>query len=119
MHSGLFFVIDIVAQSYVSQSSQCAGSAAELGATRKSSKYGELSTTHFFVPIALESLGPVFSQALSFHCKLGQRTSAVSGNVRETAHLFQRLLITMQHFNCDICLSVRLQMARIDYDELA
>ena len=31
-------VIDIVAQSYVSQSSQCAGSAAELAATRKSFK---------------------------------------------------------------------------------
>ena len=35
-------VIDTIAQSYVSQSSQCAGSAAELAATRKSSKYGEL-----------------------------------------------------------------------------
>ena len=92
-------VIDTVAQSYVSQSSQCAGSAAELAATRKSVKYGELSTSHFFVPIALESLGPYCSQALSFLCELGQRMSAVSGDVRETAHLFQRISITMQHFN--------------------
>ena len=56
-------VIDTVAQSYVYQSSLCAGSAAELAATRKSFKYGELSTSHSFVPIALESLGPVCSQA--------------------------------------------------------
>ena len=34
-------VIDIIAQLYVSQSSQYAGSAAELAATRKSSKYGD------------------------------------------------------------------------------
>ena len=93
------YCIDTVAQSYVSQSSQCAGSAAELAATRKSVKYGELSTSHFFVPIALESLGPYCSQALSFLCELGQRMSAVSGDVRETAHLFQRISITMQHFN--------------------
>ena len=92
-------VIDTVAQSYVSQSSQCAGSAAELAATRKSVKYSELSTSHFFVPIALESLGPYCSQALSFLCELGQRMSAVSGDVRETAHLFQLISITMQHFN--------------------
>ena len=41
-------VIDTVAQLYVSQSSQCAGSTAELAATRKSVKYGEFSTSHFF-----------------------------------------------------------------------
>ena len=40
-------IIDTVSQSYVSQSSQCAGSAAELAATRKSFKHG--STSHFFV----------------------------------------------------------------------
>ena len=92
-------VIDTVAQSYVSQSSQYAGSATELAARRKSFKYGELSSSHFFVPIVLESLGPICLQALSFFCKLGQRISTVSGDVRETAHLFQRLSITMQHFN--------------------
>ena len=35
-------VIDTIAQSYVSQSSQCASNAAELAATVKSFKYGEL-----------------------------------------------------------------------------
>ena len=93
-------VIDTVAQSYVSQSSQCAGSAAELAATRKSFQYGERSTSHLFVLIAQESLGPVCLQALSFLCELSQRMFAVSDDVCETAHLFQRLSITMQHFNC-------------------
>ena len=74
----------------MSQASQCAGSAAELAATRKSLKYGELSTSHFFVLIALELLGPVCSQALSFLYELGQRMSAVCGDVRETyiQHIF-------------------------------
>ena len=93
-------VIDTIAQSYMSQSSQSAGSAAELTATKKSSKYGEFSTSHFIVPTALESLGLVCSQALSFLLELGQGMSAVSGDVRETAHLFQRLSIIKQYFNC-------------------
>ena len=109
-------VIDTVAQSYVSQSSQCAGNAAELAATRKSSKYGELSTSVFFVPITLESLGPVCSQALSFLCELGQRISAVSGDVRETVHLFQRLSITMKHFNFTM-FKCSFADAEIDCDE--
>ena len=47
-------VFDTVAQSCVSESSQCAGNAAELAATRKSPEYGELSTSHFFVPHGAE-----------------------------------------------------------------
>ena len=42
-------VINTVAQLYVSQSSRCAGSAVELAATRKSSKYGEHSTIVTFL----------------------------------------------------------------------
>ena len=100
MHSGMSLLQTPSLSRNVSQSSQCAGSTAELATTRKSFKNDELSTSHFFVPIALESLDPVCSQALSFLCELGQRMSAVFGDVRETAHRFQRLLITMLHFNC-------------------
>ena len=109
-------VIDTIVQSYVSQSSQCACSAAELAATRNSFKYGELSTRHFFDPIALKLLGPVCSQALFFFCELGQKMSVVTGDIRETAHLFQRLLITMQHFNCAM-FKCSFADARIDCDE--
>src|SRR6218665_3459050 len=35
------------------------GSAAEIATERKNSKYSELVNTHFFVPIALETLGPI------------------------------------------------------------
>ena len=83
---------------------------------KKSCKYGELSTNHFFVPIALEPLDPVCSQASSFLCELGQRMSTDSGDVRETAQLFQRLSILMQHFNSAMFKSSFVD-AEIDYDE--
>ena len=60
---------------------------------------------------ALESIGPVCSQALFFLYELGQRMSAVSGDIRETAHPFQRLSMTMQHFklggSAHCCLDVK------------
>ena len=72
----------------------------KISCDKKIIQYCKLSTSHFYVPIALESLGPVCSQALSFLCELGQRMFAVSGDVRERAQLFQLLSITMQYFNC-------------------
>ena len=46
-----FTVIDTVAQSYVSQSSLCAGSTAELAATRKSFKYVNFQLVTFLFPL--------------------------------------------------------------------
>ena len=104
--SAFYCDIDTVAQLYVSQSSQCAGSAAELAATRKSFKYCELSTSHFFVHITLESLDPVCSQALSFLCELGLQCSVAFERQRIVFNVFQKQcsILTV------LCLSVRLQM---------
>src|SRR6218665_624259 len=52
-------VVDTLAPSYVQASATMAGSAAEIATERKNSKYSELLSTHFFVPIALETLGPI------------------------------------------------------------
>src|SRR6218665_1378565 len=49
-------VVDPLAPSYVQASATMAGSAAEIATERKNSKYSELVNTHFFVPIALETL---------------------------------------------------------------
>src|SRR6218665_2970445 len=61
-------------------------------------KYSELSLTHFLPPLALETLGPINCEGLSFISELGQRLRTTTGKMRETAFLFQRISITIQRF---------------------
>ena len=75
------------------------GSAAELAASRKVIKYADLSATHNFVYIAIESLGPVNTAGLEFIKELGQRITVATGDPMETVHLFQRLSICTQRHN--------------------
>ena len=48
----------------------------------------------------MESFGPICAEALTFLCELGRRISVVTGDMRETTFLFQRLSIAIQRFNC-------------------
>jgi hypothetical protein len=92
-------VTDTMAESYVASTSTMAGAAAESAADRKQLKYQSLAATHTFVPIALETFGPINSSGSSFIRDLGRRISAVSGDKRETSFLFQRLSICIQRYN--------------------
>jgi len=92
-------VVCPVADSYVDASARDAGSAAELAAVRKVDKYSALQRTHFFQPIAVESLGPMNTMAYSFLAELGQKISAVSGDDRESSFLFQRISVLIQRYN--------------------
>jgi hypothetical protein len=84
-------------------SSATAGSAAEAAATKKSDKYALLSTNYNFIPIALETLGPICSKATVFLRELGRRLSVATGDPRETTLLFQRLSVALQRFNA-VCI---------------
>jgi hypothetical protein len=97
-------VADTLAVSYLPLTSVTAGGAAESAASRKEDKYAELTTNHIFIPIALESLGPVGSQATLFLKDLGRRLTLVTGDVRETAFLFQRVSVAIQRFNA-VCVT--------------
>ena len=57
-------------------------------------KYGALESQYCFQPIALESLGPVNSDARQF-----RRISRSSGDDRETSFLFQRISVLLFRFN--------------------
>jgi len=92
-------VTHTLAASYVSSTAREAGASAEMAATRKSSKYADLSHSHHFQPIALETLGSMNSSAVSFFHDLGRRISQVSGDSREASYLFQRIAFTIQRFN--------------------
>lgn len=92
-------VVDTLAPSYASLSSISAGKAAERAAENKVQKYSALCSTHFFQPIAMETLGPFNSSASLFVSQLGKRLTSVSGDRRESSFLFQRLSVTLQRFN--------------------
>ena len=76
------------------------GGAAESAAEKKDAKYHELAKTFTFIPIALETTGPINSHALSFLSELGRRIALVTGDFREGTLLFQRLSVAIQRFNC-------------------
>ena len=90
---------DTLARSHLSDTSQTAAAAAESASRKKVAKYSEISRTHFFVPIAVESLGPINSAGVDFLCTLGKLLSDKSGDPRETPFLFQRISIINQRMN--------------------
>jgi len=53
----------------------------------KVDKYSALERTHFFQPIAVESLGAMNRSAHLFLNELGQKISAVSGEQRDGSYL--------------------------------
>ena len=55
--------------------------------------------THLFVPFALESMGPLNTEAHNLVVELGSRLAEVSGDRRETSFLYQRLSVVNQRYN--------------------
>jgi len=92
-------VADTHAMSHLPVTSQQAAGAAESAAGRKEMKYAELARTYLFIPIACETLGPISAKAMDFLSDLGRRITLVTGDVRETSFLFQRISVAIQRFN--------------------
>ena len=80
-------VVDTLAPSYVAVAPR--SQAAQAAAERKVSKYAGLPASHLFVPIAIETLGPINEAGNSFLSELGMRLSTISDDPRETFFLFQ------------------------------
>ena len=90
---------DTIAVSYISETALEAGGAAEKAATRKHTKYSDLQRIYTFVPVAVETLGPINREGLAFMSEIGRRLTRISGDTRETSFLFQSLSVTVQRFN--------------------
>jgi len=88
-----------LADSYVSASAICAGSASEVAAAKKELKYAGLPADFSFQPISFESLGPASLSTDAFIAYLGRRISLVSGEQGEEAFLRQRISICLQRYN--------------------
>ena len=93
-------VADTLAASHLPVTSRTAGGAAESAGEKKETKYLDLARSFVFMPIAIEILGPINAKATLFLTELGRRITAVTGDSREGAFLFQRLSIAIQRFNC-------------------
>ena len=107
-------VADTLAPSYLAATSTVAAAAAEAAAGRKELKYQVLASTHTFVPLAFETLGPINAKGITFLSELGRRLAAQTGDKRETAFLFQRLSIAIQRFNAICFHGSLLEQAHID-----
>jgi len=92
-------VTDTLVQSYLPATSGSSGAAAEAVAERKMAKYGQLAESYTFIPVAIETLGPINHAGLEFLSNHRRRISQVSNDHRESAFLFQRLSVLIQRFN--------------------
>jgi len=70
-----------------------------MAAARKCQKYSELSMAYTFLPIAMETLGPMNDSAYEFFEMLARKISDMSGDIREVSLSFQRLSIIIKRFN--------------------
>ena len=80
---------DTFACSYLGLSAQSAGEVATRAEALKLEKYSNLTSSHFFTPIAIESSGVFGPKTMSFIKDLGKRITRQSGDPRSTAFLLQ------------------------------
>jgi hypothetical protein len=92
-------VPDTFADAHVANSAIQAGAAANHAATKKNNKYSQLSTTHIFVPVAIETAGTWHHQAVELVQEIGKRATNITGDTRETTYLFQQLSVALQKGN--------------------
>ena len=96
-------VPDTLAPCHVQATAASAGAPASSSEALKSAKYADLATSHTFIPLAIETLGSWGEHARHFVAELGRRTSAVTGDSRETASLRQRISVAIQRGNALAC----------------
>ena len=92
-------VPDTLAPSHLPKTSAVSGAAAEDASLKKIAKYTGVRQSLDFVAIAIETLGPINADGVSFLTELGGRLTATSGDPRETSFLLQRISITLQRYN--------------------
>jgi len=92
-------VPDTYANAHVVNTAREAGGAANHAATNKNIKYSQLSNTHVFVPVAIETGNTWHHQAVELVQEIGIRTANITGDARESNFLFQQLSVALQRGN--------------------
>ena len=99
-------VIDMLASLYVSATSQTPGTAAEVAADRKTSKYAILIQSYLFVPVAVETMGAINEAGMNFLGDLGRHITKHADDHCESTFLIQRISTLIQRFNAVAILSI-------------
>jgi len=60
-----------------------------------------------FIPIGIETLGPVGEDATRFLQELGRRIEAVTRDSRSMSFLWQRLIVAVKKRKCSVCVRHR------------
>ena len=92
-------VPDTYAESHIDKTATEACSSANKVAANKIVKYGTLSVSHIFFPVAVETAGTWNQSAIELIQEIVRRITAVTEDMRETVFLFQRLSIALQSWN--------------------
>lgn len=90
---------DTLCQSYVSDTAQEPGKAAEARETHKFKKYEELKSNYIVTPVAIETLGPWAPMGLKLIKEVGKKICDLTGEKRSTSYLFQSISIAIQRGN--------------------
>lgn len=91
---------DTFAPSYRVQATQGPGLVAAAAEESELDAYKDLPHSHTFTPVAVETLGAIGPQSISFLKELGERIFIETGNHKSTKYLFQRISVAVQRRNC-------------------
>ena len=94
-----FTCSDTLAPSHLCTTSAETSSAAKEAEERNIHKYTSIATYHTFIPIAIETLGPMGPQTKMFLLELGWRLRQQTGESRSTSYLLQRISMDIQKGN--------------------
>jgi hypothetical protein len=85
--------------SHVNRAVTGLGEVANEAERTKIEKYAELATRSQIIPIVIETLGPIGTEATSLLKELDRRIVAVTLEMRSMSFLWQRLSVTVQRGN--------------------
>ena len=91
---------DSFAASNIQHAGMGPGLVADMAASRKLDKYQEISRSHCFIPVAVETTGAFGKDAIDFLHQLASRMRSQSKDPLEYLKLCQRLSVCIQNFNC-------------------
>ena len=92
-------VVDTLAKSHISETSQKSGAAAAKAEKMKFAKYEDIRKDFYMIPIAIETFGAWGTEALCFVKSIGQKIQHLTGNKRSTFYLFQSISMAIQRGN--------------------
>ena len=90
---------DTLAPSYITLASREAGAVAEEAEKKKRTKYAHLEESHYFVPVAVETMGVFGPEARSFLRELGHRIANTTQYPLSHLYLRQRISVAVQRGN--------------------